>query len=124
MTAIISATLPAARRAVIVGSAEVTFTPYVIRKVGEVRTVTLDGAETKAIYNDRRGLTYFVMKIDGVETTGRIAAELVDGGVYESVTKATRVVPPAGKKAPKAVAEVVPVAEAAPVAKKARKPKD
>ena len=93
-----------ARRAILVDSKEVTFTPYVIRKVGEVRKVTIDGTPLDVIYNERRNLTYFVLTIEGVATTGRIVAELKEGGTYETVKKAARVAPPAGKRAAKIAA--------------------
>ena len=98
MTTITSATAPASRRAILIGTTEVTFTPYVTRKVGEVREVEIDGNVQKVIYNERRNLTYLVLNIDGVQTTGRIAAELEDGGQYGSCKKSVRVAPPAGKK--------------------------
>lgn len=115
-----------ARRAILVDSKEVTFTPYVIRKVGEVRKVTIDGTPLDVIYNERRNLTYFVLTIEGVATTGRIVAELKEGGTYETVKKATRVAPPAGKRAAvtaKGANGDIPEVDAQPVAKKARKPK-
>jgi len=111
-TTVVSAVTP--RRAIVVGTKEVTFTPYVIRKVGEVRTVEIDGVAMPVIYNELRNLTY--MTLDGV--TGRIAEELIEGGSYDSVTKSKKVAPPAGKR------EVAAAVVEAPVeAKKARKPK-
>ena len=97
MTATIAATPAPARRAIVVGTKEVTFTPYVIRKVGEVRSVTLDGVVQSVIYNERRNLTYLVL--DGM--TGRIADELVADKSYDSVKKAKKAAPPAGKRLPK-----------------------
>ena len=126
MNAITTAVAPVARRAIVVGTAEVTFTPYVIRKVGEVRKVQIDGVEQNVIYNERRNLTYLVLDIDGVPTTGRIAAELVDGQGYGSCKKSVRVAPPAGKKSAvtaKGANGDIPEVDAQPVAKKARKPK-
>ncbi len=102
----------APRRAIVVGTKEVTFTPYVIRKVGEVRALKIDGVAQDVIYNERRNLTYLVL--DGV--TGRIAEELKAGEDYGSVTKAKKVAPPAGKREAAAAVVEAPVA-----AKKVRK---
>lgn len=117
-TTVVSAVAP--RRAIVVGTKEVTFTPYVIRKVGEVRAVEIDGEAQAVIYNERRNLTY--LTLDGV--TGRIAEELIEGGSYASVTKSKKVAPPAGKRVQAAVdLDAAKAAADAVVAKKARKPK-
>lgn len=108
-TTVVSAVSP--RRAIVVGTKEVTFTPYVIRKVGEIRNVKIDGEAQDVIYNERRNLTYLVL--DGV--TGRIAEELVAGEGYDSVTKSKKVAPPAGKR------EAAKPVEAPVAAKKTRK---
>lgn len=101
------------RRAVVIGTAEVTFTPYMIRKVGEVRQVVIDGNVQDVIYNPRRKLTYLV--VHGV--AGRIAAELVADCGYDTVVKGE-------KPAPAPVAPVVaPKAKAAQKAKPAPKAK-
>jgi hypothetical protein len=117
------ATPVVARRAVLVGTKEVTFTPYVIRKVGEVRQCVIDGEIQSVIYNAHRGLTYLVL--NGV--TGRIAAELVADCSYETCTKSRKVAPVAAKVetvAPVA-AKVEVVKTVAPVAApaKVRRPK-
>lgn len=79
----------APRTAILIGEKEVIFTPYVIRKVGEIRQIVLDGEVQEVIYNSRRNLTYLF--VNGVG--GRIAAELVDDCTYESCTKARKVAP-------------------------------
>lgn len=104
-----TATTATPRRAIVIGTKEVTFTPYVIRKVGEVRSVTIDGVVQSVIYNERRNLTYLVL--DGV--TGRIADELEADGSYGSVEKAKRAAPPAGKRS------LLPLAEKAVAGDKA-----
>ena len=98
------------RRAVVIGTAEVTFTPYTIRKVGDVRQVIVDGLVQDVIYNPKRKLTYLV--VNGV--AGRIAAELVADCMYDTVVKGAKPVP-----AP--VAPVAPVA-AKPLADSRKKP--
>lgn len=101
------------RRAVVIGTAEVTFTPYMIRKVGEVRQVIIDGNVQDVIYNPRRKLTYLV--VHGV--TGRIAAELVADCGYDTVVKGEKPAP-APVAAP-VVAKPAPKAKPAPRTKKA-----
>ncbi len=99
-----------ARRAVLIGTKEVTFTPYVIRKVGETRQVVIDGAIQSVIYNPHRGLTYLM--VAGVP--GRIAAELVADCSYDSFVKGAKVAAPV---VPPPVAK--PAARKRPVAAKA-----
>ena len=105
------------RRAVVIGTAEVTFTPYMIRKVGDVRQVVIDGNVQDVIYNPRRKLTYLV--VHGV--AGRIAAELVADCGYDTVVKGEKPAPApvAPVAAPKAKAAPKPVAKPAPKAKAA-----
>lgn len=116
------------RKAILIGTKEVTFTPYVIRKVGEVRAVKIDGVAQDVIYNERRNLTYLVLDIDGAATTGRIADELVAGQAYDSFKKGTKAVKaaPAPKvAAPKVEAKPLadPAAKAVAAAAKIRRPK-
>jgi hypothetical protein len=116
----ISTAIPS-RFAILVGTKEVTFTPYVIRKVGEVREVTIDGVVQNVIYNERRNLTYLVLN----EVTGRIADELKAGQEYGSFKKGTKAAPKAApaQAAPKAAPAplVDPAAKAVAAAAKVRR---
>lgn len=103
-----------ARRAILIGTKEVTFTPYVIRKVGEVRKVTIDGVVQNVIYNERRNLTYLVLN----EVTGRIADELKEDCTYDSFVKGTKVAP---KVALKVAPKTTPVAKVQPLVDPAAK---
>ena len=104
------------RRAVVIGTAEVTFTPYTIRKVGDVRQVIVDGLVQDVIYNPKRKLTYLV--VNGV--AGRIAAELVADCMYDTVVKGAKPVPaPVAPVAPVAAKKPAPTAKPASRTKKA-----
>ncbi len=131
-----TAPVVAARRALLIGTKEVTFTPYVIRKVGEQRQVVIDGEIQWVIYNPHRELTYLHLNIDGEMVGGRIAAELVADCSYDSFVKTRKVAPVAAKatdaeiNAPVGVevpadfvAAMAEIAAPKPAAKKARKPK-
>lgn len=113
------AAAPVARRAILIGTKEVLFTPYVIRKVGEVRQVVIDGAIQSVIYNAHRELTYLVL--DGV--TGRIAAELVADCEYHSFLKTRKVAPVAAKPVEEAKPAEVVAPAPAPAPAKVRRPK-
>jgi hypothetical protein len=120
-TTIISSSI-ATRKAILIGTKEVTFTPYVIRKVGEVRSVNIDGVAQDVIYNERRNLTYLVLDIDGTPTTGRIADELKAGQGYDSFKKGTKAAPKAAPVAKAAPAPLVdPAAKAVAAAAKIRR---
>jgi hypothetical protein len=122
----------AARRAILIGTKEVTFTPYTIRKVGEQRQVVIDKEVQSIIYNPHRGLTYLHLNIDGVQVGGRIAAELVADCSYDSFAKTRKVAPVVAKAPVEAKAPVVakapvqakaPVEAKTPAAAKVRRPK-